>query len=125
MVGYPPENRPPPQAEWPLVLDGTGATRLARNLGRETRTMAAKTFSVDSGDACRIMCVNMAARLSAIGAGCSVTVLTAACAGEPDTSPGTSPNPSTSASASPTAYADEDHRPLLADDRLVGLLNQD
>ena len=23
------------------------------------------------------------------------------------------------------AYGDEDHRPLLADDRLVGLLNQD
>jgi hypothetical protein len=51
------------------------------------------------------MCVNMAARLSAIGAGCSVTVLTAACAGGPTPTPGTSaapaPNPSTSASASP------------------------
>ena len=55
--------------------------------------VSAKTFSVDSGDALRIMCVNMAVHLSAIGAGLSVVVLAAACGGNP------APVTSTSASA--------------------------
>ena len=50
-------------------------------------------------DAWRIMCVNMAARLSAIGAGCSVVMLTAACGGNP----APAPNPSASAAPSSTA----------------------
>jgi hypothetical protein len=45
------------------------------------------------------MCVNMAARLSAIGAGWSVVVLTAACGGNP----APAPNPSASAAPSSTA----------------------
>ena len=52
--------------------------------------VSAKTFSVDSGDAWRIMCVNMAARLSAIGAGWSVAMLAAACGGNP--APATAPS---------------------------------
>src|SRR5258708_12645662 len=45
------------------------------------------------------MCVNLAARLSAIGAGWSVVVLTAACGGNP----APAPNPSASAAPSSTA----------------------
>src|SRR6476620_12338581 len=45
------------------------------------------------------MCVNMAARLSAIGAGWSVGVLAAACGGNP----APAPSPSTSAAPSSTA----------------------
>jgi hypothetical protein len=45
------------------------------------------------------MCVNMAARLSAIGAGWSVVVLTAACGGNP------APAPNSSASAAPSSTA--------------------
>ena len=44
------------------------------------------------------MCVNMAARLSAIGAGWSVVVLTAACGGNPGTS--TEPQRSSAAPSS-------------------------
>ena len=50
-------------------------------------------------NAWRIMCVNMAARLSAIGAGWSVVMLTAACGGNP------APAPSPSASAAPSSTA--------------------
>jgi hypothetical protein len=51
----------------------------------------------------RITCVNMAARLAAMGTGWSMAVLVAACGGNPIPAPPPAPNPSTSASPSSTA----------------------
>src|SRR5262245_47003223 len=87
-------------ATWSIAqANGRNALGLLKLTVPCAATAAARTFSVDSGDALRIMCVNMAARLSAIGAGWSVVVLTAACGGNP----APAPNPSASAAPSSTA----------------------